>query len=524
MYTNINITSNSDQYKYIIEYSSESYTLSGKNIGYLKTNSYVNEKDTYIDDISFWDKDNIGFLYHRNYWVRPNGEIDNIHIPTYYKARTIKIYFPQHSVETYINGVNYALTLNTWVHGKAIVLGSYIINRLNLTACEKVKTFMNQKYYEYAEVSIIDPYDLTYSDNWKEFRENICGEEPGTNNTGSILYASLHPVQFSNIDGHDIYMKVNEYVGGQNSINLLSAQRGDMRLDLSTNVTKSFSKVQEEPAFIVDLVFNDFYSGNLKEYLSETYNIDHIKLKYNLVIGNEDNLYIMVESDKIDNFQTHYIFNKSNILNSQIIGNTMESIEGVNVVSSVDIIYIDEDGYEESLIYLLSNKIPLTPNIFRFFNSCKVKNDQNEYVDIYEFRDKYDYVINNIKLNDVDMNLFNITPINKIEQTIIQTGTPSDSKSNLINPVFFRTSQLANIVIHPSVTETICLNLDAYKSKVESFIIQIEGVNYVEIGRNKYGVLFKIVGRKLPKTVLNGTYYILDSNGEMITYGKYNYE
>ena len=523
MYTNINITNNEDQYKYIIEYCSDDRILSSKNIGYLISKPYVNNKSNHINDISFWF-DNTGFLYHGNYWIKPAGELENTYIPEHYRVKTVKIYFPHHSVETYMNGVEYALTLSTWIHGRQIILGSYIINRLDLIACDTVKTFMNQKYYEYTEFTIINPYDLVYSDDWANFRKNICDEPTKINNTGSILYASLHPVSFNRIENHDVYMKVNEYIGGQNSINLLSSQKGDMCLNLSTNVTKPFSSTQEEPSFRIDLIFNNVYKNDLKEYLEETYNIHQIKLKYRLIIGDENNLYVMIESDDLMDFQTSYTFTKSDIFNNTI-RNNMNFIEGVNVIGSVDIIYVNENAEEESLIYLLSNKIPLTQDVFRFFRFFKkYDKDLNKFVDDFEFKDKFDYVINNINLDDVDMNLISITPINKIEQTVIQTSTPADSKPNLMNPIFFRTTQLANIIVHPMVTETICLNLDTYKSKVDSFMIQIEGINFIEIGRNKYGVLFKINGKKLPKINHSGTYYILDSTGEMVTYGKYNYE
>lgn len=509
MFTNINITGNDSQYKYIIEYCPDNLLRNKSQLKYLSQKSSDN---IYSNDISFWNN-NIDYLYHKNYWIRPEGKLTNQYLPNSYNAKKIKIYFPQHSVETYVTGVNYALTLSMWINGKIIILGSFIINPLNLLACNNVKIFMNQQYYEYIEFEIPDPREIMYSDKWKKFRKNVCGKSTPLNNTGSILYISLHPVNLVNIDGIDAYIKIDDYTGGQNSLNLLSAQQGDMRLELTTNVTRSLNRYDEEPSFILKLLFNNFYGNDLKKYLTETYNIDNIKLKYNLIIGNEDNLYATLESPLIDDFSSQYIFTKSDILKNLLI-NQFKSLEGINVVGSIDIIYEDNDINDKSM-YLLSNKLPITPSIFRYFNTNNNESD---------FYDRYGYYINNVNLNDINMNLYNVTPINKIEQTIVHVDKPSDAKSNLIKPIFFRTTQISDIVIHPEVTEIICLNLDKYKSVVKTFMIQIEGMKFTEIGKNKYGVLFKIEGKKLPKKISEGTYYILNEDSEVITYGKFNYE
>ena len=132
-----------------------------------------------------------------------------------------------------------------------------------------------------------------------------------------------------------------------------------------------------------------------------------------------------------------------------------------------------------------------------------------------------DFEINNIKLNELDMNLYNISVVNKIDNQIIQLSNKEDSKNNLIQPTFFKVVDLSNITIYPNVTQTICINLDIYKSKVSSFILQLDGINFPEIGRTQYGVLFKIRGSKLSNNITSGQYYILDQNLELVTAGKY---
>ena len=121
------------------------------------------------------------------------------------------------------------------------------------------------------------------------------------------------------------------------------------------------------------------------------------------------------------------------------------------------------------------------------------------------------------------MHVYNINAVNKIEQKIVQLNRPENSKSNIVLPVFFKTRDLNDLILHPSVTETICINLDSFKSKVESFIIQIEGCDFKEIGRTNNGILFKIVGGSLPKQKHSGLYYILNQKSELISSGKYTY-
>lgn len=123
-----------------------------------------------------------------------------------------------------------------------------------------------------------------------------------------------------------------------------------------------------------------------------------------------------------------------------------------------------------------------------------------------------------------DMNITRPRFINKTIQQVVEMTAQTDSKSNIIQPVFFRSRELASIIVHPAVTENICINLDAYKAAVGRFYIKIEGVAFYEIGRTESGVIFKINGNMLPGTLTNGTYYILNQDAELVTTGKYKYE
>jgi hypothetical protein len=180
------------------------------------------------------------------------------------------------------------------------------------------------------------------------------------------------------------------------------------------------------------------------------------------------------------------------------------------VTATITIKEKDKNGNEITYVhpnnetYILSNEVPITQEIFKYFVGWDLVSLKN--------RQKID-----------DMKITNYTLVNKIVNEIVQLERPDKSKSNIIQPVFFRSVDSEFITIHPSVTENICINLDNYKSKVKSFILQIENCTFTPIGVNQYGIIFKVTGNILPQEITEGTYYILDENSELVTKGKYKY-
>lgn len=114
--------------------------------------------------------------------------------------------------------------------------------------------------------------------------------------------------------------------------------------------------------------------------------------------------------------------------------------------------------------------------------------------------------------------------VNKTINNVYEMTARTDSRSNIIQPVFFRARELGNMVFHPAVSENISINLDAYKASVDTFILKVEGVFFRETGRVPSGVIFNIKGSMLPGTQASGTYYILNQDENLVTTGKYTYE
>lgn len=495
MYTNINIVGKGEIFCHIAEYIPSEFNYANE-YAYLHPEIMNIDNGSNIDDIVFI-KSSKNYIKHHNRWVYITDNGLTQYIPSTYRKATIRLYFPQHTLESYGYNGSYGLIISTWIAGKQVVLSSSIINIMDKLACPPT-VFSNQQFIEYMDCEVIDPFSLLFDDDWEDFRVNVCNErnfedEYNLNNTGSLIYVSLHPIDY--VDGQ--YIKNNDYVGGQGNI-LYNAQNNDLQLTIKHNCGEPLSK-NEDPAILCSLKFNNVYEGNLFEYLKETYLIDNYNLRYELVIGNDTDIYAVLNSN--DTLSTNYKFTKTNILESGNFRNWTGWKEGIYITASVEI--IDMNG---GIISLVSNKIPFNRDIYRFF------------VDHSDFNS-----IKNINLNNINMKLHNIQAVNKIENVIIQSEAYSDSKSHIVQPIFYRSIEASNIAVHMDVTETICLNLDQYKSKVKSFVLQLEGILFNEIGRVPSGVLFKVIGQKLPKKQTNGQYYILDQDLEMVTFGKYNY-
>ena len=470
-FTNINILNKEHTFKYVLEYKENEVEISN------------------IIPTSVW-------RWNNNVWESSLSNEDfSSYIPSNIKLSNVTLYFPDYSVDTYENGLKYALTINTWINDKYIELGSFIISRNDCEAADTIKTFYNQKYYEKYTVTIINPKSIVYDDDWKSWRENVCGVNTTgyeLNNTGSIINFSLHPV----INSGNIYTKVEKYDGGQNAINLSKFD------SLSYNI-----KFNDNLEFEGNVSYNEAYSkdfSGFEEYLKETYNItDAVELIYEFYIQDKEDLFFRNEvpskNSSVKLQRGDITYEDENKIQQPLFTSWIDFKPGLVLNGTLNVLV----GKEEVLT-IMSNSINLTPEIFKFL----IQDNGTQYVE----------------LNDINMNVYEINTVNKIQQNIIQVDRPSDYKSNIVKPVYYRTRDIANVVFHPEITENICINLDAYKSSVKSFILRLEGINFGEKARVSSGVIFRINGNYLPKTNKEGIYYILNQDSELITTGKYIYE
>ena len=153
----------------------------------------------------------------------------------------------------------------------------------------------------------------------------------------------------------------------------------------------------------------------------------------------------------------------------------------------------------EDILVLTSNKVFITKEEFKYFIKQQIRN---------------------VNLQNINMKLNNYNVVNVIENKIVTVERPNDYKANIVKPIFVKTQENDSIRLYRSVTQNISLNLDAYKNKVDSFILKIGDMNFYEIGRINSGIIFKVIGVNLPEQN-NGDYFILNNDGELVTNGKY---
>jgi hypothetical protein len=398
------------------------------------------------------------------------------------------------------------MTANTWINGHKIDLGCKIFKRSDALCNNKgVIKFGNNEYYEYVDFEIIDPYDLIYSDTWADFRNSVCNEPKDANvinNTGSILYISLYVV-----DEYDnVYILNNDVIGGNNFFNIIHSQSDYLSLNITTDIANK--------GWQFNTSLNSKYDS-LINYINETYGLENITVDniwYELVIKNNN---MIILGPKVKFTDTKQIITIDQIKSTEDEDGNAIPIERLGMADLfkkwnsfteewkiVGSLIISDPKYpEEDIINIVSNEIPLTQDIFKYF----VGEGTSQII------------------NPNEMEVINYTLVNKIENKVVEIERPSDAKSNIVQPVFFRVKETEFLTIHPAVTENICINLDDYKSKVERFVLQIEGCTFNQIGSNNYGILFKVYGKNLPLKAMSGLYYVLNENNELVTSGKYKY-
>lgn len=495
----INIKANDISFKYLLEYSKSNGNVVIENNDNNPVKYYITSNDIKLFNY------NINYYRDKNDWYNVSHLSDQQitsntdDIPGNISIVKLRVYIPTFAISTYIKKFKYALTLNTWINGKKIDLGTHIFGPSDALAIQnKCIKDGNNEYYEYVELDIIDPFYLIYSDEWQAFRTKICGEVQGTNDSIGVINASLFIIE----EYQNNYILRKNITGGYTNFNISDDTDDYLSVDL---------KISQDPfGFDFNILMNTVYEGNLIEYLKETYYLTNIKdtdISFELVIKDKNS--IIFDPNIITKFSSSNDINNGKCLHklvwSEIDTNNLiktffndwdDFAETYSFAGSV-IVY---DNEQNEIISLVSNEIPITQEIFSIFT-----NGGSEKI---------------IDITDMNINTFNV--VNKIENNITTVERPNESKSNIIQPVFFRVKDSEFLTLHPAVTENISINLDQYKSKVNKFTLKIGEHYFNQIGANNYGILFKISANILPKVVSSGIYYILGDDNELITTGKYN--
>lgn len=165
----------------------------------------------------------------------------------------------------------------------------------------------------------------------------------------------------------------------------------------------------------------------------------------------------------------------------------------------------------------------MSKDIGKLKKICKEKIDDeiigNEIEQILmSMKDKYDEYIES----------FNIKPFNFIDTLNFVTTSYNDSVDNAIGdrgksivfkPIFYKTFDLQNIQLRSGVTQNIGINLNQYLTKVSTFKLKINDIDFIETSRNDMYVIFKINSNLIIGG--SGTYNIVNQDDEYISSGQW---
>ena len=156
--TNINITSDEKTFTYVIDYVRDISSFE-KEFNYISDDKRIDFKSDLCRTGNEW-------------WT----DIRDYNKSVISKAfGTIRLYFPQYSIETYQGYMKYALDIYMFISDTKVNLGSYLINRFDALAAPSIIKFQGQEYYECIDLEIPDPYEILYGDVFEEFRKSIKG-------------------------------------------------------------------------------------------------------------------------------------------------------------------------------------------------------------------------------------------------------------------------------------------------------------------------------------------------------------
>lgn len=199
-----------------------------------------------------------------------------------------------------------------------------------------------------------------------------------------------------------------------------------------------------------------------------------------------------------------------------------------NFSFSLDNIFYDWKQYPDILFirsifidkcisqFFISNVVPITKEKFKYCindtTSFRLKNIIKKQSNL------------NMPIIDSRRGSFNF--IDKINCVIKRNNDNSNNNINLSNkekifikPIFYKTQDLQNIKIRYNVTQNIGINLDKFLTKVETFKLLLNNLEFTEFARNEGFVIFKINASVITNSY--GKYDIVNQDNEYISSGNY---
>ena len=374
------------------------------------------------------------------------------------------------------------------------------------------------------------------------------------------------------IDGNNkVYLLSNLYSNGfiNKSFNITLYPYSEIYNNIYSN-----NEINPITSFI-----NDKYSFRLTSKLGFDNNIISILNTFEFPgkIHKEDNYYnIDIHGDyNLNNFKDQYTNQVTKYYNSFFINeNIQDELDQEDFREELDIENIRTTGY----IIQISNDLSFNDIIFESiintdnnndnfiydfsFSLDNIINDWKQLNDILVIRSKFidkrlnivivgnnvvltkewfKYLINNTNIghvifdnqnNLIDNNFMDVNNgfnfidklnciiVDKKEEKVIESYNISNtSKQILYKPIFYKVQDLQNLRIRQGVIQNIGINLGEFMTKIDLFILNIDGNNIKESSRNDIYVIFNINSNILENNT--GIYNILDQNFDYISSGNY---
>lgn len=274
-----------------------------------------------------------------------------------------------------------------------------------------------------------------------------------------------------------------------------------------TTFVSSLNKI-DDFSFDISNIFNNW--DEITEFvMCRVSFIDHIvglKIISNVLVLDIDELKYMVVKDVNSILQLNKLNNDMKEIN--ISENNIKN----QIVQIKDDFDNNLDREKNNIMDELNDATNLT-----------IQDVKQKILDIYNlFKVEFDLQTQNILNSD-------ITPINFIDSiNIITTKENIDTNPVNINnygskvifkPMFYRSNDAQNIKLRSNVNQNIGINLNEYMTKVETFKLRINDIEYIESGRNDIYVIFLINSTII--TTSSGKYDIFNQDDEYITSGNY---
>lgn len=282
-----------------------------------------------------------------------------------------------------------------------------------------------------------------------------------------------------------------------------------------------YSSIEEAEAYeaIINSQIRKYYNTyyineTLENYERESY-LDEIDIEeirstgFYIQFANDVNFKEIVYESKIniDSENDNFIYDFSFSLN-----NLFESWDQLNEILVIRTTFIDK----RLGIFIRGNNVVLTKEWFKYLI--------NDSIDGQVIYSKQNNLITQ-KFMDVNQGFNLIHDINCVivdKETVNSSGQIQETNVNtkiVYKPIFYKVQDLQNIRLHQGVTQNIGINLGGFLTKVDTFILNINGKNYKESARNDVFVIFKINANNIEEN--SGYYNILDQNFDYISSGNY---